>query len=176
MIILEYFDRNDFNQLREWIKDEATLLNWSGSLFSFPLRQESLDWYIEDANDKEQSDVFIYKAVESETGKVVGHISLGSISKKNKAGRISRVFVDPEYQGKGYCYQMVKGVLKFGFGELKLHRICLGVYDVNTSAIRCYQKAGFLIEGTNRDCLLFNGIWWSLVEMSILEEEWNGLQ
>jgi RimJ/RimL family protein N-acetyltransferase len=176
MITLEYFTSNDFTQLMDWIKDEEALMNWSGSLFSFPLTKESMEWYIEDVNDINNSDAFIYKAVETETGKVVGHISLGGISKKNKAGRISRVLVAPEYQGKGYCCQMIKAVLKIGFANLQLHRICLGVYDFNKAAIRCYQKAGLLTEGTNRDCLLFKGKWWSLVEMSILEEEWRSIE
>ncbi len=173
MIKLEYFNSNDFKQLMEWIKDEEILMNWSGALFSFPLAQKSLEWYIEDVNDISKSEVFIYKAIEAETGKVVGHISLGGISKKNKAGRISRVLVDPAYQGKGYCRQMISAVLKIGFQDLKLHRICLGVYDFNKAAISCYQKAGLVIEGTSRDCLLFKGQWWSLVEMSILEEDWK---
>jgi RimJ/RimL family protein N-acetyltransferase len=176
MITLEYFTTNDFSQLIDWIKDEEALMNWSGSLFSFPLTKESMEWYIEDVNDISNSDAFIYKAVETETGKVVGHISLGGISKKNKAGRISRVLVAPEYQGKGYCCQMIQSVLKIGFEDLQLHRICLGVYDFNKAAIRCYQKAGLLIEGTNRDCLLFKEQWWSLVEMSILEEEWRSTE
>jgi RimJ/RimL family protein N-acetyltransferase len=173
MIKLEYFTHKDFTQLMEWVADEETLMNWSGALFSFPLRQSSLEWYIEDVNDLENSDAFIYKAIETSTGKVVGHISLGSISKKNKAGRISRVLVAPAHQGKGYCRQMVSAVLKIGFEELALHRICLGVYDFNKAAISCYKKAGLMIEGTNRDCLLFKDKWWSLVEMSILEEEWK---
>jgi RimJ/RimL family protein N-acetyltransferase len=175
MIKLEYFSKDDFTQLMDWIKDEEALMNWSGSLFSFPLTKESMEWYIEDVNDINNSDAFIYKAIETATGKVVGHISLGSISKKNKAARISRVLVDPAAQGKGYCCQMVQAVLKIGFEDLQLHRICLGVYDFNKAAIRCYQKAGLLIEGTNRDCLLFKGQWWSLVEMSILEEEWRDI-
>ncbi len=172
MIKLEYFGPDDFRQLMEWIKDDEALMNWSGSLFSFPLNQESLEWYIEDVNDINNADAFIYKAVEQKTCKVVGHISLGGISKKNKAARISRVLVDPGSEGRGYCCQMVKAVLKIGFEEMKMHRICLGVYDFNKAAIRCYQKAGLVIEGTNRDCLLFKNKWWSLVEMSILEEEW----
>jgi RimJ/RimL family protein N-acetyltransferase len=176
MITLAYFTNNDFNQLMDWIKDEEALMNWSGSLFSFPLTQQSMEWYIEDVNDINNSDAFIYKAVEKTSGKVVGHISLGGISKKNKAGRISRVLVAPEYQGKGYCCQMIKAVLKIGFNNLELHRICLGVYDFNKAAIRCYQKAGLIIEGTNRDCLLFKDKWWSLVEMSILEAEWERLE
>lgn len=173
MIRLAYFDSNDFTQLMDWIKDEEALMNWSGSLFSYPLTQSSLEWYIEDVNDIEESEAFIYKAIEQDTQKVVGHISLGGVSKKNRSARISRVLIDPESQGKGYCKQMVQAVLKIGFEELKLHRICLGVYDFNKAAMRCYEKAGMVIEGTNRDCLLFNGKWWSLVEMSMLEEEWK---
>lgn len=172
MIQLEYFDKNDFDALIQWVSDEETLMNWSGALFSFPLTQSSMNWYIEDVNDVKYSDAFIYKAIESSTGEVVGHISLGGISKKNKAGRISRVLVAPTAQGKGYCRQMVSAVLKIGFEELKLHRICLGVYDFNKAAISCYKKAGLIKEGTNRDCLLFKGQWWSLIEMSMLEEEW----
>jgi len=172
MVRLEYFTADDFAQLKEWITDEATLMNWSGALFSFPLTQKSLDWYIEDINDTRHSDAFVYKVTEAPRGITIGHISLGGISRKNKSARISRVLVAPAHQGKGYCCEMVKAVLKIGFEELKLHRISLGVYDINKSAIRCYQKAGFVIEGTSRDCLLFNGEWWSLVEMSILEDEW----
>ena len=173
MIRLEYFTSNDFTQLMGWIKDEEALMNWSGSLFSYPLTQSSLEWYIEDVNDIEESEAFVYKAIEQDTQKVVGHISLGTVSRKNRSARISRVLIDPESQGKGYCMQMVRAVLQIGFEELKLHRICLGVYDFNKAAMRCYEKAGMVIEGTNRDCLLFKGKWWSLVEMSMLEEEWN---
>ncbi|MEI7736355.1 MAG: GNAT family protein, partial [Ferruginibacter sp.] len=174
MIQLAYFTSDDFLQLKEWISNDEILMNWSGSLFSFPLTIESLSWYIENVNVIGKSEAFVYKAINTETGKIVGHISLGGISKKNRAGRISRVFVAPEYQGKGYCNQMVTAVLKIGFEELKLHRICLGVYDFNIAAISCYKKAGMVVEGTNRDCLQFKGSWWSLVEMSMLEGEWRG--
>ena len=119
MIRLAYFDSNDFTQLMDWIKDEEALMNWSGSLFSYPLTQSSLEWYIEDVNDIEESEAFIYKAIEQDTQKVVGHISLGGVSKKNRSARISRVLIDPESQGKGYCKQMVQAVLKIGFEELK---------------------------------------------------------
>ena len=173
MIRLEYFTRNDFEQLIKWIDNEEILMNWAGGLFSFPLKPKSLEWYIEGVNNMDTSEAFVYKAIEEETGNIVGHISLGGISKKNKAGRITRVLVDPGQQGKGYCRQMVSAILKIGFNELKLHRIALGVYDFNKAAISCYKKAGLVIEGTNRDCLLFKGQWWSLTEMSILEAEWR---
>lgn len=176
MIKLEYFSREDFQQLMEWMNSEHLITNWAGSLFRYPLTEESLDWYIEDTNDIHSSDAFIYKAVNTLTGKTVGHISLGSVSKKNRSGRISRVLVGNTHErGKGVCTGMINAVLKIGFEDLNLHRISLGVYDFNHAAIRCYEKCGFVKEGLMRDVLRYEDEYWSLWEMSILEEEWRSL-
>jgi RimJ/RimL family protein N-acetyltransferase len=174
MIRLEYFTKDDFEQLIQWIDTETLLINWSGSLFSFPLSQSSMEWYIKDTNDVEKSDALVYKAVDSETGTTVGHISLGGISRKNKSARISRVLIgDADNKGKGYCKKMINEILKIGFDQMQLHRISLGVYDYNTAALKCYQSAGFSIEGTMREVLFQDGKWWSLIEMAILEQEWQ---
>src|SRR4051812_10362237 len=151
MIKLEYFDREDFKQLIEWMNSEHLITNWAGSLFKYPLTEDSLDWYVEDTNNVDSSDAFIYKAIDSISGKTVGHISLGSISDKNRSARISRVLVgNATERGKGVCTGMIKAILKIGFEDLDLHRISLGVYDFNTSAIRCYEKCGFVKEGLMR--------------------------
>ena len=175
MITLEPFTPADFAQLIAWVNNEQLLHEWSGSLFSFPLTPSALDWYLEGANDFANPEVFIYKAVESETGQTVGHISLGGISEHNRSGRISRVLVG-QGKGRGYCAAMVRALLRIGFEELRLHRIDLGVYDFNHAAIRCYQKAGFQIDGVLRDVARHGDYYWSLVEMSILEDEWAAKQ
>lgn len=172
-MLLRFFEPSDIPQLINWINTEELLLNWSGRMFSFPLTQESMDWYIRDTNDIASSDAFIFKAVEGD--EVLGHISLGGISTVNKSARISRVFVSEAGRGKGVCTFMVKEVLKFGFEQMKLHRIALGVYTSNTSALACYTKAGLQVEGINRDVLLVNEKYWSMAEMAILEEEWTSL-
>ncbi len=174
MIQLLPFERSDFALLMEWLQDESMLINWSGSLFSYPLTISSLEWYLKDTNDLQKSDAFVYKVVNTTLGQTIGHISLGGISRKNRSGRISRVLIGHQAsKGKGYCRQMIEAVSAIGFDDLKLHRISLGVYNNNTSAIRCYQSAGYSIEGVNRDILWFNNEWLSLVEMSMLEHEWQ---
>lgn len=176
MIVLEKFQKTDFNQLINWINSEQLLKNWAGDLFRFPLTEASLDWYIADTNEPGISDAYVYKAVDRPSGDVVGHISLGGISYKNSSARISRVFVDRvNHGGKGFCQQMIKAVLKIGFEELNLHRIALGVYDDNPQAINCYHKCGFKTEGVSRDIMLYEGKWRSLIEMGILENEWREL-
>ncbi len=82
MIRLEYFDKTDFQQLMMWVDNEELLKNWCGSLFNFPLTEKSLDWYLQGSN-RPRSKVFIYKVIENATGKIIGHISLGGISKRN---------------------------------------------------------------------------------------------
>lgn len=173
MIKLEPFESSDFQQLINWIDTEELLIKWSGSLFSFPLTIESMKWYQRNTNVPGKSDAFVFKAFEIETGEVVGHISLGGLSWKNRSSRISRVLVSPHTQQKGICQQMTKAVLKIGFEELGLHRIGLGVYENNKAALNCYLKSGFNIEGVSRDILWYNGEFLSMVEMAILEDEWK---
>lgn len=177
MIRLEHFERSDFQQLINWIKDEDLLIKWSGSLFSFPLTHDSLEWYINDTNVPQESDAFVYKAIDIDNHTVVGHISLGGLSWKNRSARISRVLVgEATEQRRGICQAMTKAVLKIGFEELGLHRISLGVYENNKGALQCYQKCGFKIEGVSRDILFYRNEFLSMIEMGILEDEWLALQ
>ncbi len=174
MIELLPFTEEDINQLIEWLPNEKLLNQWAGSLFSFPLTKRSVDWYIRGTNVQNVSEAFIYKVADKETGKAIGHISLGSISWKNKAARITRVLIgDEESKGKGYCRQMVEAISIIGFEKLDLHRISLGVYDTNYSAIKCYEKAGFIVEGRHRDVMLHENEYWSMVEMAMLKSDWE---
>lgn len=176
MIRLEKFGREDFSQLIEWIYDEEIMINWSGSLFSFPLTVRSLNWYIKGTDNPSTADALAWKIVDDTTGNSIGHISLGGISRKNRSARISRVLIgDRAMRGKGICRIITNAVLKIGFEDMQLHRISLGVYAFNKSAITCYEKCGFTTEGISRDILLHKGEYWSLVEMSILENEYRSL-
>lgn len=176
MIELEPFTSDDFTQLMEWVDDERLMKEWSGSMFSFPLSEAGLTWYVEGSNNINDPDVFIYKAVDSKTGVTVGHISLGGISTRDRAGRITRVLVgNTTERRRGICQGMVKALLRIGFEDLKLHRISLGVYDFNHAAINCYLKCGFQQEGALRDVVRHGDGYWTLIEMGILEDEWRAL-
>lgn len=175
MIKLVPFTENDIEELIGWVDTEELLFNWAGSLFHFPLNKDNMLWYLRDTNNLKTSDAFIFKVVDEATGKSVGHISIGSVSKKNNAARITRVLIgNKEFAGKGYCKLMVKVAADFGFENLNLHRISLGVYTQNKSAIACYEKAGFKSEGIQREIFFHEGEYWSMMEMSILRREWEG--
>lgn len=174
MIELKYFEQPDFTQLIEWIDSPAFLLQWGGPGFTYPLDEKQLEQYIQKANDID-SDHLIYKVMDTETADVVGHISLGKIDRKNESARVGKVLVgNRNARGQGIGQLMMIEILKIAFRELNLHRVSLGVFYFNTSAIACYEKAGFKKEGLLRDSRKNGDEYWSLWEMSILENEFMG--
>ncbi|PEW69868.1 GNAT family N-acetyltransferase [Bacillus thuringiensis] len=168
MIKLESFKKSDFKQLINWINSEEFLIQWSGNAFTFPLDEQQLEKYIESAN------TLAFKVVDEETSDVIGHISLGQIDNINKSARIGKVLVgNTKMRGRSIGKHMMKAVLHIAFDELNLHRVTLGVYDFNTSAISCYEKIGFVKEGLLRESKRVGETYWNLWEMSMLEYEWK---
>ncbi|SET17587.1 Protein N-acetyltransferase, RimJ/RimL family [Oceanobacillus limi] len=173
MIELQYFTRSDFNQLIHWVNSPDLLLQWAGSSFTWPLDINQLEKYIKDANAKNTKSL-VYKVVLKETGDAIGHISMTGIDLKNCSARIGRVLIgDKNIRGNGIGQLMMKEILEIAFAELGLHRVSLGVFEFNRSAISCYEKVGFKKEGVLRDYLkVDDDEYWDLREMSILEREW----
>ncbi|MDG1567708.1 GNAT family N-acetyltransferase [Bacillus cereus] len=168
VIKLESFKKSDFKQLINWINSEEFLIQWLGNAFTFPLDEQQLEKYIESAN------TLAFKVVDEETSDVIGHISLGQIDNINKSARIGKVLVgNTKMRGRSIGKHMMKAVLPIAFDELKLHRVTLGVYDFNTSAISCYEKIGFVKEGLLRESKRVGETYWNLWEMSMLEYEWK---
>ncbi|WP_142311043.1 GNAT family N-acetyltransferase [Bacillus toyonensis] len=168
VIKLVPFKRSDFKQLITWIHSEQFLIQWSGNAFTYPLNEQQLEKYIESAN------TLAFKVIDEKTEEVLGHISLGQIDDINKSARIGKVLVgNTKMRGRSIGKHMMKAVLHIAFEELKLHRVTLGVYDFNTSAISCYEKIGFVKEGLLRDSKKVGETYWNLWEMSMLENEWN---
>ena len=99
--------------------------------------------YLQNAN-KDNAIKYVFKAIDETNSEVIGHISLGNVDKTNESARIGKVLIgSTNSRGKGYGTQMMTAVLKFAFEELKLHKVTLGVFDFNESAIKCYKKSAF---------------------------------
>lgn len=75
--------------------------------------------------------------------------------------------------GQGYGTDAMRVLLRFAFAELNLHRVSLTVFGYNPRAIRSYEKAGFVVEGIQRERLRREGRRWDMVLMGLLREEWE---
>jgi RimJ/RimL family protein N-acetyltransferase len=168
MIRLEKFTEGDFERLINWIDNEYFMHQFAGPAFGFPLTHHQLNNYITESNRN------IYRVVESSSNRIIGHAEINRIDSKNKSARLCRILIaDESDRNKGYGRLIIKELLKIGFDKLKLHRIDLGVFDFNESAIKCYEHCGFKKEGLLRDSFVIGNEFHSVYNMSILKEEWK---
>lgn len=143
MIELQRFEKSDFERLIGWIPDERFLIQWAGPLFRWPLDIEQLQTYLGDS-EGEQPKRYIFKAVDSVDGAVVGHIEIRLHGHETPTGVLSRVLIgETKHRDNGYGQQMVQLAVEYGFNRLSLDQIDLAVLDFNEAAIHCYQKIGF---------------------------------
>lgn len=81
-----------------------------------------------------------------------------------------------DHWGRGYGTDAMRLILRYGFIELNLQRISLGLHSYNKRALKSYQKAGFKVEGMIRQDTLREGRRTDGIFMGILREEWLALQ
>ncbi|MEZ4714554.1 MAG: GNAT family protein [Caldilineaceae bacterium] len=108
------------------------------------------------------------------SGRCVGTAWLHSLRTVERQARYAIGIFGASVWNRGIGLEATRLVLAYAFETLHLHRVDLRVLAFNTRAIAMYQRAGFVIEGTERDGAWINGRWESDVWMSILEEEYDG--
>jgi RimJ/RimL family protein N-acetyltransferase len=176
LIKLEKFKISDIEALISWIPDKEFLLQWGGPAYKFPLTEDQLQDEI-NMMSSEPAKTLMFTVKIADTDELVGHIQLLGIDLVNSSARIGRVLVgEKKFRNKGIGMKMINAILEIAFETYKLHRVDLGVFDFNKSAIACYEKAGLKIEGTFRDVRKINNEYWSLINMSILEEEYRSIK
>lgn len=146
-------------------------INSPARFFTFPVTKNQLKEYISDNNRK------VYRVVNKETYKVIGHGEINRIDPRNKNVIICRILVaDENDRNNGFGTLIINELLKIGFEELKLHRIDLGVFEFSKPAIRCYKKCGFVIEGLLRESFVIDNNYLFVYNMSIKKKDWELLR
>jgi RimJ/RimL family protein N-acetyltransferase len=79
---------------------------------------------------------------------------------------VGRFMIKDQYRGQGIGELALRELVRIGFEEFQLSRIRLNVFNINKSAIRCYEKVGFVKrETTERVYKSTKGEYWDNYEM-----------
>jgi RimJ/RimL family protein N-acetyltransferase len=84
--------------------------------------------------------------------------------------------INPRCWGRGYATEAAREMLRFGFGELELHRIEATCDVLNAASARVLEKIGMQREGLLREHMWLRDRWRSSYLYSILADEWEGPQ
>ena len=102
----------------------------------------------------------------------IGNTTLRNPDRENGSAEVAIVITEKASQGRGYGTDALNCLVDFGFGELRLERIYLHVFDYNLRAQRSYQKAGFQTDAVLRRHRFHRGEHHDVHLMSILRGDW----
>lgn len=143
MIRLEPFEPEDFDRLMGWVDSERALVQFAGSILSWPLDVAQLQEYLADPTRQ------AFRVCAIADNRVVGHAELVQVSLDEC--KIARVLIgDKADRGKGYGSSVIRQLIVEAKSRKGLSKVSLNVFSWNDPAIRCYQNLGFRDTGIRK--------------------------
>jgi RimJ/RimL family protein N-acetyltransferase len=112
-------------------------------------------------------------AIETKDGIHIGNLGLHDPHPEHRSATLGILIGEKDYWSNGYGTDAIVTLLRFGFGEMNLHRVTLHVFEFNERAIACYKKCGFQIEGTLRQHYYGEGRYWDVIVMGVLRDDFE---
>lgn len=166
MIKLEPFKKEDFSRLISWSSNEEALIQFAGTVFTFPLTKTQLTDYVNDKNR------LSYKVL-SEKNEIIGHAEISPSEDKDTV-KICRILIgDKAFRGKGLGKEIINKLLNIAFNSLNKNRAELNVYDWNIGAIKCYEKVGFITNTDKNSTSIVKSKIWNSINMIITKETFD---
>ena len=116
---------------------------------------------------RESPDCLFLGIFSKDTDRHIGNVKLEPIDRNDKKVVLGVLIGNKSYWGRGIYTEVIKSVTEYAFSNLGLEKVCLGVISENKAAIRCYQKAGFRIDTTERRAIRYGGRLYDKVIMSV---------
>lgn len=116
-------------------------------------------------------EVIQYIIIQKATDMPIGSVYLRDVSQNHQCAEFGIFIGEDTARGKGVGSETTKLFTDYAFNMLKLHRVYLRVLDSNLSAIRSYEKAGFVLEGVAKDMVKINGEFRNVVFMAKIANE-----
>ncbi|MHA7985960.1 GNAT family N-acetyltransferase [Rathayibacter sp. CAU 1779] len=105
-------------------------------------------------------------------GVAVGTVSLFGFDELARHAEVGIALV-AEARGKGIGTEAIGQIVEFAFVRCNLRRVHLEAIASNAGAIRSYEKAGFVVEGRQREHAWVRGRYEDNVVMGLLRSEWR---
>ncbi len=107
------------------------------------------------------------------SGQLIGNCGIRRTSADAREADIGYELA-PDHWGHGYATEAARAIVRFGFEELKVHRIWAWCIADNAASSHVLEKIGLKLEGRLREKEHFKGRWWDTLMYAILENEWRG--
>ena len=155
----------DMKILFEWINDPE-IIKYTHTYL--PISEpEQKKWY---QSLSEQSNNFLLNIELKTEKRIIGTCSLHDINWQSRRAELTIKICEKSERGKGYAKEALSCLIDFGFNDLNLKRIWLGVFPDNARAVKLYKNLGFKEEGLMRKHYFIQGEYKDVLIMGLLKE------
>jgi RimJ/RimL family protein N-acetyltransferase len=169
--------------LREFVPDDRHAV-WSYQrdplylqYYEWPDRTpEEVDYFVQGFIRQAQEEprkVYQLAICSRATGTLVGNCGI-RLAKPHDEQADMGFELGPSHWGLGFATEAARALLRFGFQDLRLHRIWARCVADNLRSANVLRKAGLRLEARLREHEYFKGRWWDTLLFGILVAEWDG--
>jgi RimJ/RimL family protein N-acetyltransferase len=171
-VFLRPAEKSDVPIFVGWFAD-AEMSSFLGMRAPFSEAMEE-QWFVRQV-ENQGKEHYHFVMCRLDNSQPIGTISLFRVDEVNGSAGVGISIGEKTLWGQGYGTDAMNALLDFGFGELRLERIWLDVYDFNVRARRSYEKAGFLAEGMQRHAHYSHGQFRDVLLMALVRDDWTAL-
>lgn len=170
-LILRELDERDWAQVHEYATnlDVVRYMEWG------PNSEQETKNFIRMAIDlrrKKPRRHFEFAIVDNESSRLIGGCGLTIVDKDALQAAMGYV-LHCDFWRRGIGSEAASALMRFGFSELKLHRIFATCDEDNVGSAGVMRKCGMRHEGRFVEERLVKGRWRNTLLYSILEREWQ---
>jgi RimJ/RimL family protein N-acetyltransferase len=148
---------------------DSEYLRLMDSMVAFPFTAKQIkEWY-----EKVYSDRYEFTIRKLDSQEPIGFVEVGGINWSARNAWAGIGIGTRENWGQGIGTEAMQLMLEFGFKQLNLRRISLGVFEYNLRAIHSYEKVGFRVEGRQREIVFRDGKRSDMIVMGIFRDQWK---
>ena len=151
-------------------EDVARYMYWpprSRDEVSETVAQRVNQWRLDERND-----CLSFTVERQDSGDVIGSAMLHWTSREHGQGELGYV-LHPDHHGKGFATEITLELLRMGFEDVGMHRICGRCDGRNIASARVMEKAGMRREAHLRENEFVKGEWTDEVIYALLTGEWR---
>jgi RimJ/RimL family protein N-acetyltransferase len=173
-IRFRHAERADLPQFVDWLNDPDVR---QGISMYLPMSlAEEEQWFEGMLQRPPNERIFVIEIRDGDGWRMIGSTGFHEIDWRNQKAEFGILIGEKSEWNKGYGTEAACLMLRHGFETLNLHRIQLKVFSDNPRAIRAYEKAGYVLEGRQREAAYRGGRYLDDLLMSVLRHEWELLK
>jgi RimJ/RimL family protein N-acetyltransferase len=173
LVYLRPGEREDIPLFVRWLSDARTTEHLA---LRSPIGRAIEERWFDDLLEHHGRDRWFFVIARLADGRAVGSLDLHALDLRNGSAGIGILIGDPADTSQGYGSDALRVLLEFGFGDLRLERLWLDVYEDNVRGRHVYERLGFVQEATFRRSHFRAGRYIDTHRMAVLRGEWTAAE